>query len=83
MLAAAIGIDRTVEGNVGRVVARDDGARRVADDLRTQGRRSTVLIAPAIVPPVVNERPRLLLIAPHRVGKRPSAPQKPPVCRNI
>ena len=35
MLAAAIGIDRAVEGNVGRVVAGDDGARRRHRDARS------------------------------------------------
>ena len=49
MLAAAIGIDRAVERDVGRAVPRDDGARRVFHHLRAQGRRRLVLPGPAIV----------------------------------
>jgi hypothetical protein len=38
VLAAAIGIDGTVEGDVGRVVLRDDDARLLDRDLRVEGR---------------------------------------------
>ena len=48
MLAAAIGIDRAVEGNVGRLIARDDLARGV-DLYRRLERRQFVEALPAVV----------------------------------
>ena len=43
MLAAAIGIDRAVEADVGRGVARDDGARGVARQRRAQRRQFLIV----------------------------------------
>ncbi len=48
VLAAAIGIDRAVEGNVGRFVAGDDGSRSLQRDLGFEGRRRLVR-RPAVV----------------------------------
>jgi septum formation inhibitor-activating ATPase MinD len=53
MLAAAIGIDRTVEGDVGRLVAGDDGARLL--DLHLGLERRQLLER---VPAVVEDMPR-------------------------
>ncbi len=50
VLAAAIGVDRAVEGDVGAVVARDDGARRLLVHLGLEG----IEIAEAL--PAVVER---------------------------
>ncbi|MEI9888209.1 MAG: hypothetical protein WDN08_17270 [Rhizomicrobium sp.] len=83
MLAAAIGIDRLVERDVRRLVAGDDGAGGVADDLGAQGGRGTVLGAPAVIPAVVDQDAFLGLVAPHRVGKGAAAPQEPPVCGDV
>src|SRR5580692_3844862 len=47
VLAAAIGIDRTIERHVGRGVAREDGARGVLGERGAQGRQ-LVLDVPAI-----------------------------------
>ena len=49
MLAAAIRIDRLVEGNVRRVVARDDRARRLRLHDRRERRQLLIEIAPAVV----------------------------------
>ena len=54
MLAAAIGIDRLIEGNVGRVVGGDDLLRRF-DEHRRLERRQVVERLPAIV----EESPRM------------------------
>ena len=43
VLAAAIGIDRAVEADVGRGVARDDGARGVARQCRAQRRQFLII----------------------------------------
>ena len=48
MLAAAVGIDRPVEGNVGRIVPGDDLARRI-DRHRGLERRQLLEILPAVV----------------------------------
>ena len=41
MLAAPVGVDRAVEGDVGRIVARDDRARLLDDDLGRRAARSS------------------------------------------
>jgi hypothetical protein len=48
VLAAAIGVDRAVEGNIRRIVARDDRPRLFEDDFRAQRGRG-VEPAPAVV----------------------------------
>jgi hypothetical protein len=48
MLAAAIRIDRPVEGNVGSLVTRDDGAGLLDGDLGPKGRQGAQG-APAII----------------------------------
>ena len=48
MLAAAIGIDRAVEGNIGRVIARDDMARALERELGLQ-RRQVLVQVPAVI----------------------------------
>jgi hypothetical protein len=65
MLAAAIGIDRAVEGNIGRLVAGDDRLRRL-DEHRGLERRQLLQRLPA----VVEQRPRLPLIAARLVIAR-------------
>jgi hypothetical protein len=52
MLAAPVRVDRLLEGNVGRVVARDDAARLIGRDRGGDGRRIAVLFLrppPAII----------------------------------
>src|SRR3954471_18712694 len=68
MLAAAIGIDRTVEADVGRVVAGDDLARSIERD-RGLERRQIVEALPAIV----EGDPRLGLAPAAGVGLRAAA----------
>ena len=51
MLAAAIGIDRAVEGDVGRVVPGDDGLRLLLEHLGAEGRQ---VLEP--LPAVIEER---------------------------
>ena len=79
MLAAAIGIDGLVEGNVRRFVARDDGAGGVMHHFGAQRRGRLIVRPPAIVPAVIDQDPRLLLIAPDGVGQRAAAPEEAPV----
>ncbi len=75
MLAAAIGIDRLVEGNVRRLVAGDDGAGGVVDDFGAQRGRGVIIGAPAIVPAVIHQHAGLLFIAPDGVGDGAAAAQ--------
>ncbi len=49
VLAAAIGIDRAVEADIGRVVARYHGLRHVAQILRLQVRHLGIGAAPAVI----------------------------------
>jgi hypothetical protein len=49
MLAAAIGIDRAVEGDVGRIVPRDDAAGAVARVDGVEPGRHGIGAAPAVV----------------------------------
>src|SRR6266853_754451 len=49
VLAAAIGVDRAVETNIGRGIARDDRARAVDDERGGKGRRRLVSAAPTVV----------------------------------
>ena len=71
MLTAAIGVDRAVEGDVRRVVARDDVARLLVGDLGLEGRQ-LFQRTPAII-----LRDALLgLVAPARID-RGSAPPAP------
>src|SRR5215471_8595130 len=49
VLAAAIRVDRTIKGNIRRVVAGDNGAGRVANDLGLDWRRRVVFGRPAVV----------------------------------
>src|SRR5262249_61037748 len=72
VLAAAIGIDRAVERDVGRVVAGDDLARGVNRD-RGLERRQVLEILPAVVETFA----RLRLVA--AAGGRPGAPPPPPL----
>ena len=75
MLAAAIGIDRAVEGDVGRIVARDDAAARVGRQRRRGARRVLLLLLvragarPAVVHRDAPER----LEPAVRVGDRAAA----------
>ena len=67
MLAAPVGVDRAVEAEIGRVVARDDLARRLLGDGCAQRRRRFLYRAPAVV-----ERFRALaLVTPAPVADRP------------
>ncbi len=75
VLAAAIGIDRAVEGDVGAVVARDDGARRLLAHLGLEG----VEVAQAL-PAVIEGLALLRLEAAGRVRAR--AAPAPPLRRN-
>src|SRR5262249_24062504 len=68
VLAATIGIDRTVEGNVGRGVARQDGARGIARQRRAQ-RRQFVLDVPA----VRRTDALLVVVAARRIRQSPAA----------
>src|SRR6188474_1499097 len=73
MLAAAIGIDRTVEADVGRFIAGDDLARRVGLYRGPEGRQLLQAL-PAVVEGDAGDR----FIAAGRVGQRPaSAPPLP------
>ena len=76
MLAAAIGIDRAVEGDVGRLVARDDLARPLDLHLGLE-RRQLFERAPL----VVERLDDLRLVAPGNVGLR-TAPA-PPVGQDV
>ncbi len=70
VLAAAIGVDRAVEGDVGRGVARDDGARGVVRQRRAQ-RRQLVLVEDV---PAVGRTDLLLVVeAARRVAERAAA----------
>src|SRR6185437_13379357 len=73
MLAAAIGIDRTVERNVWRGVACDDRARRIADQLGLERRKFFFLV----VPPVI-EQHALFAVIPARCIRNRTAPMTPP-----
>ena len=68
VLAAAVGVDRTVEADIGRVVAGDDLARGIERD-RGLERRQVVEALPA----VVEGDPRLGLEAAAIVGLRAAA----------
>jgi hypothetical protein len=68
VLAAAVGIDRAVEGDVGAVVARDDGARRVVEYRRLEN----VEVAEPF-PAVVEGLAPLRLEAPGVIGLRATA----------
>src|SRR4029450_14021893 len=68
MLTAAIGIDRTVEPDVGRVVAGDDLARGIERHRRLE-RRQVVQALPAII----EGDPRFGLEPAARVGLRAAA----------
>ena len=65
MLAAPIGIDGPVEGNVRRLVAGDDGPGRFVADM---GAKRTIVLLD--VPPVVKRLRGLVLEAPGPVGTR-------------
>ncbi len=72
VLAAPIGIDRAVEGDIGRIVARDDGLRLFQRHLRLE-RRQFGRTAPA----VILGHPRLGLVAAAAI--RDGAPATPAV----
>src|SRR5690348_6231473 len=77
MLAAAIGIDRLLKGDVRRLVACDDAARGVIEHLGAQRRRRKVVVPPAIVPAVVDENTGVRLVAAGSVGERAAPGQTP------
>ena len=68
MLASAIGIDRTVERHVWRIVARDDAARRVRRQRRPRRGRNVIGI-----PSVVHSLDPIGLETARRVGGRAAA----------
>src|SRR5438132_1595481 len=68
VLAAAIGIDRTIEADIGRIVAGDDLARRI--DRHARGERRQIL---ETLPAVVEADAGLRLVAPGRVRQRAAA----------
>ena len=69
VLASAIGIDRSVEGNIGRIVCGDDLLWRLDEDLCLERRQIVERI-----PAVVEKCPRMRLVAPRHVDARsPSA----------
>ena len=72
MLAAAIGIDRTIEADVGRIVARDDAFRLFEMDV---GRQSGQVFERA--PAVVEILARMALEAAALAGQSP--PAAPPL----
>jgi hypothetical protein len=69
MLAAAIRVDRAIEGNIGRFVARYDRARLF--DLYVGLERRQFLER---VPAIVEDIALVLLVAPARIDARPAAP---------
>ena len=75
MLATLVRIDRAVEGYIGRGVARDDGARGIAQHLGLQRRRLLVRGRPA----VVDQHPGLALVAAGCVRPRAATAQGPGV----
>ena len=75
VLAAAIRIDRTIEGNVGRVVARNDPARRIERHVGLE-RRQVFQYLPAVIERDARER----LISSRRVGHSTAA--APPLALN-
>ena len=86
VLAAAIGVDRAVEADIGRVVAGDDRARRVdAERRRRSGAGSSSADAPAVVerrPALrLSKRPLSLLAAPRPLRGLTAWPAYP--CRDI
>ena len=68
VLATAIGIDRAIEADIGRVVAGDDLARRI--DRHTRGERRQIL---ETLPAVVEADAGFRLVAPGRVRQRAAA----------
>ena len=79
VLAAAIDVDRTVEAEVGRVVARDHRAARVGPHLGAQRRRRLVDGAPAVVESLAAQA----LVAPAPVARRPPPLAQVPHRRTI
>ena len=73
MLAAAIGVDRAVERNVGGIVARDDGLGAVARQDRVERMRRRVLAAPAVIDPDLDLR----LEPPGRIAEGAAALARP------
>ncbi len=72
VLAASVGIDRAVEGDVGRIVARDDALRLLERHLGGEG-LGRLLAGPAVVEILAAQN----LEAAGNVG--PSAPSAPPL----
>ncbi len=68
VLAAAIGVDRAVERNIGRVIACNDRARLLDRDLGLERRQLLERL-----PAVVERCPRQRLVAAGRVRLRPAA----------
>jgi len=76
MLATAIRIDRLIEGDVGRLVARDDGAGGIVDHFGMDRGSGIVIGAPAIVPSVIQQGPAMPFVSAHRIGKGASTLQE-------